>query len=169
MTSASDLCRAERLSLCLSSGLHPSEEHLKDNYVTTQSEAPPDAPSAPCFCRMHRYDPSWPHISQDSLSMRNRRKKEREKMVKSRGVDRHFRGPGRQKSRLKDSPRKTTKAESFRGCRPWTETQHVNVLYLKSAGENTSQPDLRPDLTLHVLIHTLKNAAMRSFLEWVPA
>ena len=29
------------------------------------------------FWRMHRYDPSWPHTSQDSLRVRKRRKKER--------------------------------------------------------------------------------------------
>ena len=76
---------------------------------------------------------------------------EREKMATLRSVDRHFRRPVHQKSwrkgktsgdamrkcstgwrltrltrSLKDSPSKTTKAESFRGCRPWTETQQVN-------------------------------------------
>ena len=71
-----------------------------------------------------------------------KKKKEREKMATSRDVDRHFRGPGRQKSWRKgktsgdttrkcsrgstvtfnkDSPSKT-KAGSFRGRRPWTET-----------------------------------------------
>ena len=69
--------------LCLSSGLHPSEEHLKDNYVTLPHEgcsnltARPDAPSFPCFWRMHRYDPSRPHISQDSLHTHKRRRTER--------------------------------------------------------------------------------------------
>ena len=54
-------------------GLHPSEEHLKANYVTTSREgcpnlkAPPNAPPFPSSWRMHGYDPSWPHISQDSL------------------------------------------------------------------------------------------------------
>ena len=43
----------------------------------SQSEAPPDAPSAPCFWRTRRYDPSRPHISQDSLWIWKRRKKER--------------------------------------------------------------------------------------------
>ena len=82
--------------------LHHSEEHLKANYVTTQREdcpssnAPPDAPPSPSFWRMHRYDPSRPHISQDYLCTR-KKNKEREKMATSRGVDRHFRGPGRQK------------------------------------------------------------------------
>ena len=67
--------------LSLSSGLRPSEEHLKADYITTgslsQSEAPPDAPSSPCFWRTHRYDPSRPHISQDPLHIQKRRKKER--------------------------------------------------------------------------------------------
>ena len=34
-------------------------------------------PSFPCFWRMHRYRPSWPHISRDSLRIWKRRKKER--------------------------------------------------------------------------------------------
>ena len=106
-----------------------------------------NTPARPCFWRMHRYDPSWPHISQDSLCSRNRWKKE--KMATSRGVDRHFRGPGRQKLRRKgktsgdatrtadevspkDSPSKTAKAESFKGCRPWIETQHVSLVMLAS-------------------------------------
>ena len=82
--------------------IHPSEEHLKDNYITTPCDggpdpkAPPDAPSFHCFWWTHRYDPSWPHIFQDSLSARKRRKNK--KIVTSRGIDRHFRGPGRQKS-----------------------------------------------------------------------
>ena len=45
--------------------------------VCPSLKAPPEAPSSPCFWRMHRYDPSWPHISQDSLRTRKRRKKER--------------------------------------------------------------------------------------------
>ena len=77
--------------LCLSSGLHPSEEHLKASYVTTLHEvcpslkAPPDAPSSPCFWRMHCYDPSWPH-----KILCIPKKEERKKMAISRGVDRHF-------------------------------------------------------------------------------
>ena len=47
------------LTGCVSvQSLHPSEEHLKANYITT-------------------LDPSWPHISQDSLRAQKRRKKER--------------------------------------------------------------------------------------------
>ena len=43
--------------------LHPSEEHLKVNYITVlreavQSEGSSDAPSSPCFWRTHRCDPS---------------------------------------------------------------------------------------------------------------
>ena len=90
------------LSCCVwIQGLHPSEEHLKANYVTmprkgcSNLKAPPNAPSFSCFWRMHRYNPSWPHISQDSLHAQQEHK---EKMASSRGVVGHFRGPGRQKS-----------------------------------------------------------------------
>ena len=58
---------------------------------------PTDAPSSPCFWRMHRYYPSRPNISQDSLHAWKRRKNEK-KMATLHGVDRHFRGPRRQKS-----------------------------------------------------------------------
>ena len=102
-----------------------------------------------CFWRMHCCCPSWPHISQDSLHTQ-KTKKEREKMVTARRVACHCHGrncdarvkylltqPGNApKSRpshltsadavnkvsLKDSPSKTAKAVSFRGCRPWIET-----------------------------------------------
>ena len=74
----------------LSQGLHPSNEHLKANHITTS-----DAPSVCSFWRMLQYNSSWPHISQDSFHTR-KRKKERQKMV--RGVDGHSRGPGQQKS-----------------------------------------------------------------------
>ena len=65
---------------------------VKADCVTTLHEvcpslkAPPDAPSSPCFWRMHRYDPLWPHISQEK------------KMATLHGVYRHFCRPGRQKS-----------------------------------------------------------------------
>ena len=74
----------------VSQGLHPSNEHLKANYITTS-----DAPSVCSFWRMLQYNSSWPHISQDSFHTR-KRKKERQKMA--RGVDGHSRGPGQQKS-----------------------------------------------------------------------
>ena len=67
-------------------GLHPSEEQLKANYVTMphkvpNPKAPPDAADTfPSFWRMHRYYPSWPHMSQDSLQCL-KKKKEREKMA----------------------------------------------------------------------------------------
>ena len=92
--------------LCVSiQGLHPSEEHLKANYVTmlrkrlSQSEG-----SSKCSPQM-QIPPfsvfggcTWPHISQDSLRARTRR----EKMA-------------------------TSKARSFRGCRPWIETQQQSL------------------------------------------
>ena len=77
-----------------------------------------------------------------------KKKKEREKVSTSCGVDHHFHWPGRQKSCMtqpgnapkarpshlttadafnkvspKDSPSKTAKVGSFKGCRPWIETQ----------------------------------------------
>ena len=130
-------CLMGRYLLCLSSGLHHSEEHLKANYITMPPEgcfnlkAPPDAPSSPWFWRMHHYEPSWPHTSQDSL--RPKKKKEREKMATSRGVDVD------NKVSSKDSPSKTAKAGSFRGRRPWTETQqqseekHVELQFTESS------------------------------------
>ena len=55
--------------------------HLKANYITTSCEgcpnlkAPPNAGNSfPCFRRMHRYHPSWPHISQDSLCTQKKRR-----------------------------------------------------------------------------------------------
>ena len=54
-----------------------------------------------------------PHIPR--FFVHPKKKKEREKMATSHGVDRHFRGPGRQKSWCK----------SFEGCRPWIETQET--------------------------------------------
>ena len=55
------------------------EGHLRHNVTLSlsQSEAPPDAPSSPCFWRMHRYDPSWPHRSRDCLHTGKIRKTER--------------------------------------------------------------------------------------------
>ena len=76
---------------CLSSGLHPSQEHLKANYVTTLREvcpcpkAPTDAPSSPCFWGM------WPHTR---FFAYQKIKKERKKMATSCGVDHNFCGCG---------------------------------------------------------------------------
>ena len=72
---------------------------------------------------LHYYYPSWPC----GFFVRPKKKKEREKMATSRGVDRHFRGPGRQKSWSKGKT-KTWKAESFEGRRPWTELRHTQCL-----------------------------------------
>ena len=54
--------------------LHPSEEHLKADYVTTPHKG---SSRCPCFWRMHCYNPSQIPISQDSLRTRKRRKKAR--------------------------------------------------------------------------------------------
>ena len=82
----------------------------------------------------HRYDPSWPHISQDPLCVRKRRKKERKWRHHVVYIVKHLvTQPGNapkarpshlttadevNKVSLKDSPSKTTEAESFRGRRP---------------------------------------------------
>ena len=120
-TTARDTC-------CVSvQGLHPSEEHLKANYVTTRHKvclkAPPSAPSFPSFWRMHSYYPSWPHIS-PRLFVCPEKNKEREKMVTSCGTDRHFRWPGRQKSWRKsktsgDATRKCSKGETVTFNNSW--------------------------------------------------
>ena len=89
-------------------GLHPLEEHLKANYVTTASEgcpnpkAPPNAHSFPSFWRMHDYYPSWPFLHAQK----------REKIATLRGVDRHFCGPGWQKSWRKGK----TSGDTTRKC-----------------------------------------------------
>ena len=79
-----------KTQVCLSSGLHPSEEHLKASYITAPHEVCPslteDAP-------LRSFTAS--HIPRFFACPK--KKKEREKMATSRGVDRHFRGPGRQK------------------------------------------------------------------------
>ena len=79
LSTSSKLIKPKWNTCCVSvQGLHPSEEHSKANYVTTPREGcsnlktPPNSPS---FWRMHRYNPSWPHISRDSLHARKSRKK----------------------------------------------------------------------------------------------
>ena len=50
---------------------------LPSNYVTIRrllQMQPTDVPSFPSFWRTHHYDPSWPHISQDSLRVQKRKK-----------------------------------------------------------------------------------------------
>ena len=98
--------------LCLSSALHPSEEHLKSVPVWSSSRCSffslflEDAP-------LRSFVAS--HIPR--FFARPKKKKEREKMATSRGVDRHFRGPGRQKSWRKgktsgDATRKCSKGST---------------------------------------------------------
>ena len=135
-------------SYCVSiQGLHPSEEHLKANYVTTPREGCTNwktPPNAAHECSFFSLFLEASHIPR--FFARPKKKKEREKMTTSRGVDHHCRGrnhdvrvkhlvvqPGNapqarpshlttadkvNKVSLKDSPSKTTKAESFRGHRP---------------------------------------------------
>ena len=43
--------------------------------VSPSLKAPPEAPSSPCFWRLNHYDPSWPHISQDSLHAQTNKRK----------------------------------------------------------------------------------------------
>ena len=71
-----------------------------------------NTPSSLSFWRMHCYHSSWPHISQNYLCDPKRSKKEREKMATSRGVDRHFRRPGQQKSWRKGK----TSGDATRKC-----------------------------------------------------
>ena len=63
--------------------------------------------------RTHRYYPPRPHISQDYLHFRKRRKTE--KMATLRGGDRAFRGPGWQKSWCKDKTSSDTTKKCSKG------------------------------------------------------
>ena len=93
--------------------LHPSEEHLKANYVTMpckgcpNSKAPADAAHRSSFFSLFFEDAPL-------LSFAASQKGKKEKMATFCGVDRHFRGPGRQKSWRKgktfeDATRKCSK------------------------------------------------------------
>ena len=134
-------------------GLHPSEEHLKANYITTRNcsslKAPPEAPSLLLFLDDA---PLWSFVASHipRFFARPKKQTEREKMTTSRGVDRHFRGPGGRNCdvRVKHLVRQpgnapkarpshlTTAAEvnkvseglAVEGCRPWTETQQLSVV-----------------------------------------
>ena len=127
--------------LGLNSGptLHPSEEHLKANYVTTPREGSSKSSSfslfledAPLLSFATSYIPR--------LLVHPKKKKEREKTVGLGGrnhdvtIKHLVTQPGNapktrpshlttadmvNKVSLKDSPSKTAKAESFRGGRPW--------------------------------------------------
>ena len=141
-------------TFCVSiQGLHPSGEHLNTNAVPIQRLLQMQ-PSFPSFWRTHRYYLSWPHIFQDSLRARKRRKKERKwrhrvawiiTFASLGGRNRVIRvnhlvtqpgnAPKSRPSHLtfdavnkvspKDSHSKTTKAGSFEECRLWIETQQV--------------------------------------------
>ena len=121
--------------------------HLKANYVTTPRSRQMQ-PSFTSFWRTQCYDPSWPHISQDSLRAEKEERKERKRRHRLAqivpfaglgGRNRDVRGkhlvtqPGNapkarpshlstanaiNKVSSKDSPLKTEKAGSFEGCRP---------------------------------------------------
>ena len=138
-------------------GLHPSEDTFEGQLryntaqMLTQSKgyskcSPQMQPSLPSFWRMHRYYP-WPHISQDSLRPKRRKKEGKWRYLLSKivtftgvgGRKRDVRGkhlgtqPGNapktrpshlttaeavNKVSLKHLPAETAKAESFEGCRP---------------------------------------------------
>ena len=98
-------------------GPHPSEEHLKAYYVTTPREgcsnlkARPNAAHKCSFFSLFLEDGL---LRSFVVSHIQRFFKEREKMATSRGVNRHFCGPERQKSRCKrktcgDATRKCSK------------------------------------------------------------
>ena len=127
------LSKTCRLNICCVSvqGLHPSEEHLKTNYVTTPREGCPDqkAPNAAhecSFCSLFLEDASLRSFMASNIPRvfsRPKKKKEREKMATSRGVDRHIRGLVRQKSWCKcktsgEATRKCSKGETvpFNNC-----------------------------------------------------
>ena len=104
-TTASE--RSSRRSLSLSSGLHPSEEHLQSVPVWSSSRGSffslflEDAP-------LRSFTAS--HIPRFFVCPK--KKKEREKMATSRDIDRHFCGPGRQKSWCKSK----TSGDTTRKC-----------------------------------------------------
>ena len=118
-----------RQKLCLNSGSASVRGAFE---VCPNLKAPPDAPSFPSFWRMlRRYDPSWPHISQDSVQAGKKERKRENGDIACRrwsllrawvaemARPSHLTTADKvNKVSLKDSPSKITKAESFEGRRP---------------------------------------------------
>ena len=130
----------------------PRRPHLKANYVTIPCKGCPKSegsykcspqmgPSFPCLWRMYGYYLSWPHISQDSLCAWKRedgdiawRRSSLFAGLGGRNCDVRVKhlvmqpGPKARLSHLttvdsEDSPSKTSKAGSFKGCWLWIKTQ----------------------------------------------
>ena len=102
-----------------------SQSGCEASYATTpckgrpKSKAPPNAAHKCSFFSLLLEDAplrSFAASHTPNFFAHPKKKKEREKIATSRGVDRHFRRPG-----------KTAKAESFEGCRSWTETQQLRT------------------------------------------
>ena len=105
----------------------------------------------PCFWRMPRYCPLWPHISQDSLCAR-KKKTEKEKMVRLRGADHHFCRPGRQKSWRKG---KTSGEATRKYSKGWQlmqlkrSLQRTRLQRLKRPGPSKdADPEIRHSMRL---------------------
>ena len=86
--------------LCLNSGSAPfrvriwrpltslcSNARMLSQFEGSSKFTPQMRPPFTCFWRLHRYYPSWPHISQDSLRIR---REEKEIMVTASGADLTF-------------------------------------------------------------------------------
>ena len=107
-----------KANCCISvQGLHPLEEHLKANYVTTPHEGCPNLkppPNAAFFSLVLEDAPLLSFLASHipRFFVCPKKKKDREKMAASRGVDHHFRGPGRQKSWRKGK----TSGDATRKC-----------------------------------------------------
>ena len=129
--------------LHLSSGLHPSEEHLKANHVTTPHKGSSRCSFFPSFWRIDRYDPSWPHISQDSLLARKRIKTERKwrhrvaKIVTFSGL-----GGRNHDVRVKHLVTQPGNAPKARPSHLTTADQ-VNEVSLKDSPSKTAKTELR--------------------------
>ena len=141
--------------LCLSSGLHPSEEHFKANYITTLCEG-----SSRCFFFSLFLEAS--HIPR--FFVRMKKEKKREKMATLCGVDRHFCGPWRHDVRVKhlvtqpgnapkarpshlttaDQVNKVSEGLAFKDHKVLRRMQTLNWDTANLAWANGSRPDVRP-------------------------
>ena len=95
-------------------GLQTSGEHLKANYVRTPHEGCPNSKSTlnAAFSSLFSEDAPLLSFMASDIPRFFARPKERVKMATSRGLDRHFHGPGQQKSRGKGK----TSGDATRKC-----------------------------------------------------
>ena len=77
------------------------------------------------------------------------------------------------RSPLKDSPSKTAKAGSFRGCRPWTETQqplqwcgHVCPASTQLMSSEKQEVEEEEATTASWMDHTLSDLWMKTTFHW---